>query len=136
MVARTRFLAGLAMVAAFALGSAPAQSAPGGLIAFSSDRGGGIWQIWTMNADGGSLEQLTSGAADATGPSWAPDGSLVAFTLGHSARSIAVVRADGRDARILVANGQQPSWAPDGSRIAFSSTVDGSPDIYTVDALG
>jgi hypothetical protein len=129
-------LVACAALLVLAFGSAAAQSAPGGRIAFASDRHGGIWQIWTMDADGGSLQQLTSGGADATGPSWSPDGSLVAFTLGAAARSVAIVGADGSDARILVPNGQQPSWAPDGSRIAFSSALDGSTDIYTVDPHG
>ena len=64
-----------ALARAFGLGRAriprPVASPTGvqnGRIAFSSDRGHGQIQIWTMNPDGSDLRQLTAEPNDATSP--------------------------------------------------------------------
>ena len=59
----------------------PAWSWDGQRIAFSSDRTG-VFEIYAMNADGGSLVELTedSGVLFKEDPAWSPDGRRIAFT--------------------------------------------------------
>lgn len=38
------------------------------------------FDIWTINADGTNLTQLTTDSADDVDPSWSPDGSMVVFS--------------------------------------------------------
>ena len=50
-------------------------------IAFTSSAGGS-WQIWMMNPDGSSPEQLTRGSEDFFYPAWSPVGRKLAFAGG------------------------------------------------------
>ena len=53
-------------------------------------------------------------------PTWAPDGSRIAFV--HE-EDIWTIGADGSDARRLITNGESPSWSRDGDVIAFTREV-------------
>jgi Tol biopolymer transport system component len=102
----------------------PVYSPDGQRIAFSSARNGDF-KIFTMNADGSDVRQLTDGYG--TRPAWSPDGSTIAFVSrpadGSSDLAIHLMNADGSNRRLLpVASnvGQEPTWSPDGQRIAFN----------------
>ena len=49
-----------------------------GKIAFASDRDGNF-EIYVMDADGGGQLRLTENPAEDYSPTWAPDGSRLAF---------------------------------------------------------
>lgn len=53
-------------------------------------------------------------------PSWAPDGSRLAFA---HAGGIWTIGADGSDARMVIGNGESPAWSRDGELIAFMREV-------------
>jgi Tol biopolymer transport system component len=57
----------------------PSWSPLGGLIAFTSDRGGNT-DIWVIPAAGGTPEQQTTHPGPDWDSTWSPDGSQVAFT--------------------------------------------------------
>jgi hypothetical protein len=104
-----------------------AQPSPDGrLIAFDSDRDGERG-IYVANRDGTGVHRV-SGAGFAALPTWAPDGTRLAFVRADAARpsvwNLWVQRLDGTPARQLTAfkEGQtwNGSWFPDGRRIAFS----------------
>ena len=109
-----------------------AWSPDGRKIAFARCRGS--CDIYTMNADGSGLHQVTHapppGERD---PTWSPDGLRIAFA---DVDGIFVVDARGGDwQRVTVgpADDASPSWSPVGPQIAFESTRDlWDDDIYLV----
>ncbi len=101
--------------------SAPASthSAPAhlsGRIAFDNHE-----DVWTINADGTDLTQLTHSPAFEFDPSWSSDGMQIAYRSDRGDESeIWVMNADGTGQRRLTA-GISPAWSPDGSSIAYAS---------------
>jgi Tol biopolymer transport system component len=73
-------------------------------------------------------------------PSFAPDGSRVAFCLSDvGGQQIATVDQKGQGLTILAPSGGingWPSYSPDGKEIAFASSRDGDFEIYRMDAGG
>src|SRR5918999_5992220 len=120
--------------------------------------------VYVMNADGTNVQRLTNTPSTTEGedyePTWAPDGSWLAFTSTRgdddgnadttdfsSDREIYRMDADGTDEKQLTATSsrftdEQPSISPDGTKIAFASNrhwdtsgVD-QLDIYVMNADG
>ncbi|WP_263357724.1 hypothetical protein [Acidicapsa ligni] len=118
-----------------------AQFSPDGSnVAFVSDRSG-KWELWTADADGKRVTQLTKFEAATVGsPRWSPDGKLIAFDArpnGHSA--VFVIAADGQQLRELSPGNseeKQPSWSPDGEWIYFDSNRDGSMRLWKMRVSG
>jgi len=91
------------------------------------------WQIFTMNADGTGLTQLTGGSANNGDPVWSPDGSKISFgsdSEGGGKVNIVTINADGTN-RQQVTHFSSPieagdnSWTTDGKYIAFQWDVNG-----------
>jgi TolB protein len=92
--------------------------------------GGGEAHLYVVDPDGTGVHELTRANGDGQ-PSWAPDGSAIAFRRwsnlgcerphGDCAR-IWLVNADGTHARPITPRSQrseEPDWSPDGRRIAY-----------------
>jgi Tol biopolymer transport system component len=87
--------------------------------------------VWTINADGTGLTQLTDSPAYEFDPSWSPDGTRIAFRTERSGETeIWLMNADGTDEHRLTA-GLSPAWSPDGSLIAFAGPA-GTTGIITL----
>lgn len=105
-----------------------------GKIAFASARDGD-YEIFTMNADGTGLRQLTKNDANDLDPEWSPDGKWIAFTAGGSRPGVGVMRADGTDLSLLISDFTvDPSWSPDGRRMVIS-WLKTFPDDYELHIL-
>jgi Tol biopolymer transport system component len=100
-----------------------------GKIAFTRDT-----DIYTMNADGSQVTNLTTGPGWETSgfaheenyePVWSPDGTKLAFTGDRDWNlEIFVMNADGSDPVRLTRHGDtdtHPTWSPDGTKIAWAN---------------
>jgi TolB protein len=124
----------------------PVFSPDGRRIAFMSDRIGRP-AVYVMNADGGGETMLSpfvpGQGSDYSSPSWAPGGTRVAFhgvwtrsMRGSYQVMIADASRPGAQIEQITARGnnEDPSWAPDGRHLVYTSTGDGAPGLYVIDA--
>lgn len=92
--------------------------------ATSSSTSRAWYNIYTIEPDGGNLQQVTSGTnADAIAPTWSPNGQSIAYTQGSEFRQafLWVANTDGSCAvQLLDSVGvNSPAWSPDGKFIVF-----------------
>jgi len=116
---------------------APAFSPDGSRIAFSSQLSGSPFNIWTADADGGNLNQVT--IEGGRFPSWYPDGKQIAFLSDRQGlRKFWSIAAVGGDEKSLFAldGAEMPRLSPDARQFAFNVTQDGIINVATVPVTG
>jgi len=117
-----------------------AQMQAGAGILFSSDRDGN-YEIYMMDANGGSVRRLTNDPAIDAEPAWSPDQQRIAFSSNRARNyGIYVMNADGGGLRRLTPDDgnaySSPTWSPDSQYLAFTSDRAGTLAIYRVSANG
>ncbi|MEV0650633.1 hypothetical protein AB0I28_35810 [Phytomonospora sp. NPDC050363] len=113
----------------------PVASADGSKLAFLSNAGG-TYQIWTSDADGSNLFQVTNisprpGFNDNI-LSWSPSGDQIAFN--DDSDNVRVVNADGTGLTAPLASGRSGVFSPDGTKIAY--TVGNPRQLWVMNADG
>jgi Tol biopolymer transport system component len=117
-------LGGLLVLALAVAAATAASSGRNGRIAFAEQGAAGS-QIWTVLPDGSDPDRLTTDGDSGT-PAFSPDGRLIAFSSGRSARSVHEIwtmNADGsgqRQATHLGARAAYPDFSPSGAKIVFA----------------
>lgn len=108
-------------------------------IAFVATRSGHK-EIYTADADGGNLQQLTRDNAISVAPALSPDGTQLAYTGYQSgyADVYLIQLQTGARQRVVKFPGTNSgaAFSPDGNRLALSVSKDGNPEIYVTNASG
>jgi Tol biopolymer transport system component len=84
-------------------------------------------QIFSMNADGGGVVQLTSASASASCPRWSPGQKYIAFNRNGT---LYVMKANG-GGTFAVAPGGGCDWSPYGTNLVYEGTAPGD-NLYIV----
>jgi len=110
-----------------------------GEIAFASVKDN-VAQIFSMNADGTNLRQLTRDLNGACNFAWSPDGKQIVYVSPCSRKEsqypdsgLYVLDLETGATSLLFPNPAgdfEPAWSPDGTKIAFTSLRDNSMQIY------
>jgi Tol biopolymer transport system component len=125
----------------------PSWSPNSNKIVFTGSAFSSYGAIFSVNADGSTLTQLTDPKKEAndyyaydTEPVWSPDGSKIAFTSTRDIDSeIYVMNADGSNQINLtrrLGSDEKPRWSWDGSRILFISGRDRGNQLCSMRADG
>lgn len=101
------------------------------------------FEIYTINADGSGLTNLTNHPARDECPYWSPDGRSIAFVSDRDGSGIYLMASDGSNQRRLTAEFTRceipdatMAWSADGQWFSFVSCPAGLPDIYVVRSDG
>ena len=119
----------------------PDWSPDGTQIAFHRHQSDDVWFIYVMDADGSSLQRLSTTQTRDASPVWSPDGAQIAFSRDGDIWIMDVGSAGqgGENERLLMDDPVSSccmDWSPNGRYIVFESERDGNPEIYVMNADG
>jgi serine/threonine protein kinase/Tol biopolymer transport system component len=98
--------------------------------------------LYSINADGTGLKQLTVSPGSDFEPAWSPDGKEIAFTSVRGGfRQIYTLDVDSQDITLLTnttdaIESSQPSWSPDGTKIVYMVKRVGTYQVWAMNADG
>ena len=107
----------------------PAWSPDGSQLAYSSDKGGDLLQIWIHDFKTGQSRQLTKMTTQPQGAAWSPDGKrIAAFNvtgMWRVAEFSVIDAATGAVTKVhdTLPQPGPPTWSPDGTRLAIAGSA-------------
>ncbi len=127
----------------------PAWSPDGSQLVYSSDKGGGLLQLWIRDMKTGRDRQLTHMTTQPQGATWSPDGKKIAFfdvdAMWRESNVSVIDIASGQVTKIhdsLFAPGT-PTWSADGKTVALAMVApyskrfrEGTNQVLTMSAEG
>ena len=119
----------------------PAWAPDNSKIAFSTNRVGNQFDIWTMNPNGSAPAVRLNAASSAESyPDYAPDSARIAFQSNFGGNNnIFTMPATVGAAFQMTNNGASdaiPFYSPDGTKIGFTSNRAGNNNLYTMNVAG
>lgn len=94
-------------------------------------------EIYTVQADGSELFQVTDNTTREALPRWSPDGQMLAYIDDlFGASRLVVSHPDGSNASVVEPNTRatwEVEWSPNGRQVAFRSGLFQSGDLFVVD---
>jgi Tol biopolymer transport system component len=128
------------LIASTRMDNGPQYSPDGKKIVFTSSSTGKL-EVWTCDADGSNLVQLTSFNGPQVGtPRWSPDGREIVFdSTAAGQRDIYVVGVNGGKPRRLTVEPSldvRASWSSDGRFIYFGSNRSGEWQVWKAPSEG
>ena len=131
------------------LDTEPAWSPDGRFLAWSSDRGGQLLDLWIRDMSNGQVRRLTSTEGSAMGAAWSPDGRRIAFlNVDGVWRRASVNVVDIASGTVTQVHGPlfgpgNPSWSKDGQRVLIAALTpysgrfrEGTNQILSISASG
>lgn len=98
--------------------------------------------LYTINADGTGLKQLTQSPGSDFEPAWSPAGRRIAFTsVRDGFRQIYALDIESLQVTLLTnttsaIESSQPAWSPDGSKIAYTVKRVGTYQVWAMNDVG
>ena len=111
---------------------------PNNRIVYASSQSRGL-NLWTMDADGRNVHELTPPGNDDSYPSATSDGQTIVFTSRRSgSEQIWRIDGDGSHAKQLTTcvRNSQPSASPDGKWVVYVSACDGASALWRIPIEG
>jgi len=101
---------------------------------------GPAYNLWVADADGENAQSALNSGEPIISPSWAPNGSQIAYVSFESRKPVIFVHDVATGKRRLVANfkgsNSAPAWSPDGRTLAVTLSRDGGSQLYLLEATG
>jgi TolB protein len=96
--------------------------------------------LFVADADGESSQAALTSPEPIISPSWAPNGTQLAYVSFESRKPVIYSQNIFDQKRSLLANfrgsNSAPAWSPDGARLAVTLSIAGNSQIYAMDAKG
>lgn len=101
---------------------------------------GNSYELQIADSDGQNPQVMLRSKHAIISPSWAPDGSRLAYVSFELGKPVIYVQTLSSGQRVPLANfkgnNSAPAWSPDGQQLAIVLSRDGISQIYTIDAQG